>query len=100
MGTVQVRRCGGSIAYQSDMRVGGYDPQEDDHGELWPGTTESMGRQGKKAKQNAKRPAGGGALGGSHKHRGGSGAAAQATGASGGSIFWMKRLVQKCDMCS
>jgi hypothetical protein len=46
-----------------------------------------MAKKGKKAKQNAKRPAGGGALGGSHKHRGGSGAAAQATGASGGSNF-------------
>ena len=99
MGTVQVRRCGGSIAYQSDMRVGGYDPQEHDHGELWPGTTESMGRQGKKAKQNAKRPAEKVSYSSSRKHRGGSGSATQATGASGGSNF-DDMLVQKCDMCS
>ena len=99
MGSVQVRGRVRSIAYQSDMRVGGYDPQEDDHGELWPGTTESMGRQIKRTKRNAKRPAGGSALGGSYKHQGGSGAATQATGASGGSNF-DDMLVQKCDMCS
>ena len=46
-----------------------------------------MAKKGTKAKRNAKRPAGGGALSGSHKHRAGSGAAAQATGASGGSSF-------------
>ena len=99
MGSVQVRGRVRSLAYQSDMHVGGYDPQEHDHGELWPGTTESMGRQSKRTKRNAKRPAGGGALGGSHKHRSGSGAATQATGASGESHL-MLRLVQKCDMCS
>ena len=47
--------------------------------------TGPMAKKGKKAKRNAKRPAGGGALGGSYKHQGGSSAAAQATGASGGS---------------
>ena len=56
MGTVQVRRCGGSIAYQSDMRVGGYDPQEHDHGELWPGTTESMGQAEQEDKAKRETP--------------------------------------------
>ncbi len=44
-----------------------------------------MAKKGKKAKQNAKRPAEKVSYSSSRKHRGGSGAAAQATGTSGGS---------------
>jgi hypothetical protein len=46
-----------------------------------------MAKKGKKAKQNAKRPAEKVSYSSSRKHRGGSGAASQATGASGGSNY-------------
>ena len=87
MGSVQVRGRVRSIAYQSDMRVGGYDPQEHDHGELWPGTTESMGRQTKKQQANNKRSADGESSSRSHKHPSVSEAAAQVPSASGGRLF-------------
>jgi hypothetical protein len=59
-----------------------------------------MAKKGKKAKQNAKRPAEKVSYSSSRKHRGGSGAATQATGASGGSNFDVMLVQKLCDMCS